>query len=798
MNTEYLTDEMLQSSDTVWMSHPASRAHENWMTAIPLGNGTTGALVYGAVGEEVIRLTRCDHWAGSATSCPLPEISASLQTMRDKMDRGDYLGAQTVMMDALSDAGYKQSLAEPFPMGQLRLVATDVDLPFTHYRRALCMDTAETFTRWQYGQQSCLRRAFVSQKDGLFRLRITDDKPRRLELLAEKVPDETEFDTVSSKAIANALNDTAGAVLTPNRIYYSAVVEGKKVGFAVDILPGKGCTTQLDDDRLVLEGQNFTLNVLTFTEPEDADIIALCDHRLNAAQPDYETALCQHIALWKPQYTEVTLQLADRRENPSNEQLVDLAYEEAASPLLLQKLWCFARYLFLSGTAANTPPFALYGLWYGRCGLPWTQNVANENVEIIYSSTLLGGCFDAWRALIDYYYGYLEEFRQNAQKLFGCRGIFIPAYTAPQALSGQSNAGPSVPVPVILNWISCGGWLTACFMDYYRFSHDEQTLRDKILPLLLETGRFYLDYVKYDENGKCRIYPSVSPENTPENLMPKHITFGLGHPCPAVENATMDFAVMKQTLLSLLEVLRRPEYEGLATADELTGWQKLLGGIPDYQLTEQGAIKEWMHPALQDRFNHRHVSHMFPVYPGKEVRRDNQPRLIKNFEIAARSRILGSKSNWAFVHMAALWARLGDGETALQEIDTMCKSCLLENFFTLANDWRHMGASMECGYFAPVQLDGIMGVANALQELLILPAEGALQLFPALPSRLPEGCARGLFVPQGRAHLSWKAGRATFTLESRVKEPLTVMLPDGKKELLQLQPGCRYELNFEI
>ena len=797
MNGNYWEEALLRKRDTLWLKRPSSRSKEDWMTALPLGNGYTGALFFGAAGKDILRLMRHDLWAGASCVGEMPDLTGALQSMREKMDRNDWPAAVSDMTKALYESGYRQEIANPFPLGQLQLEASDIEMPFTHYRRGLQMDCAEAFARWNYGENRSLRRCFVSPADGLVWLAIEEDRPRELELTLVPTSQVTEI-PLHKEAVA-----AAKVHIDKERILYTTQLEGKTIGIAVQVVPANGSVVEARDGYLVLKGTSFAVKAATFIcDPED--IAWEIGFKKIAAYPEegddaYEKAFARHTSLWRPKYTDVSLTLAmdDREAAQSNEALLDEAYEETASPALYEKLWRFARYLFMSGTAKEANPFPLYGLWSGEFGLPWTQHVANENVQILYSGAAVSGQFDALRGLIRYYTKQMDAFRLNAKRLFGCNGIWIPAYTAPEGLNGLATTGPAVGVPVILNWISCAGWLSSVFCTCYRYTNDKELLKKEILPFMIETARFYVDYVRFDKQGKCRIYPSVSPENTPGNLMPEHFSEDMGHICPTVENATMDFAIMKETLQNLLAFTTDEEFATLVPEQERAGWQSLLEAIPPYSIDEKtGAICEWIHPLLEEHPYHRHVSHMYPVFPGYEIRSDNEPQLLKAFEVATRNRILGSKSGWAFAHLSALWCRLGDGEQALQEMDLLTKACMLENFFTLHNDWRHMGASLDLGFFVPVQLDALMGIANALQEMLVYSVPEVLHLLGAMPKRFACGKVVGLYQPWGRLDMEWNDKQAHAVLKPERNAELTVVLPDGTKKALSLCKGQQMVLDF--
>lgn len=791
MKNEFRNGEKCYDRDTIWLKHPASYANDTWKTALPIGNGYTGALYYGAAGYDTLRFTRHDLWAGAFRTGELPDVSDALQRMRDKMDAGDWKDSCNELMDALHAKGFRQGIAEPFPLGQMSLYAPDIDTPFSSYRRGIRMAQAEAFAQWKYGNDRTLRRCFASQTEDAVWLSLEDDRERTYELVLEPCISHSEHERNEE------IRNSAKSVYEKDFALFTAVVEGKTLGIAAQIYPGEDSCTQVKNGYLLLKGRSFDIRFVTFVCSNGEEAVAFA--KRGNCWTSYKAAFDAHVSVWNDKYKQVLLTLANDTERAvqCNEALLDEAYEENASGALYEKLWRYARYLFMSGTAEASNPFALYGLWCGDYGLPWTQHVANENVEIIYSGAALTGQFDALRGLIRYYTSQMEEFRDNARKMFGCCGIFVPAYTSPTGLNGCTSGGPAVAVPVILNWISCAGWLSSLFVAYYRYTGDEAFLKDHILPFMIETARFYADYVCFDTNGSCRIYPSVSPENTPGNLMPEHFIEEMGHICPTVENATMDFAVMKELLHTLLELLDIFKDSVLLKDGETECWRNLLDKIPAYMIDEAtGGVKEWMHPLLTEQPYHRHVSQMYPVFPGNEVRRDNEPELIRAFERSTRNRILGSKSGWAFAHLAALWARLGDGEQSLTELDLMTKSCLLENFFTLHNDWRRMGASLDLKEFAPVQLDALMGAANAIQEMIVYPAKDVLHLLPALPARFAQGSASGLYLPWGRLDIFWKESSGQAVIYAEKNAALTVIFPSGEQRRIALTNGEKYEINF--
>lgn len=430
----------------------------------------------------------------------------------------------------------------------------------------------------------------------------------------------------------------------------------------------------------------------------------------------------------------------------------------------MQKLWAYGRYLFISGTSEDSLPFGLYGLWGGDYRLVWGHNMANENIQMIYWHANVGGLSSLAASLFRYYEGLLEDFRENARKLYGCRGIYIPAGSTP------GIGVPNQIVPVIMNWTGAAGWLARHYLEHYRYTGDIRFLQEKALPFMMEAIQFYEDFLVEDEDGYYKIYPSVSPENTPQNHMPESGQ-PLAHPMPTAINATMDFAILKELLTHLLEA---GEIIGM-DAGQLEIWKDMLVKIPPYQINEEGAIKEWMHPEFADRYNHRHLSHLYPVFPGQELTREEQPELFKAFETAVRKRLIGAQSGWSLAHMAAIYARLGEGDQALECLDILARSCLISSFFTLHNDWRQMGICMDMPS-APVQLDANMGWVNAVQELLLYASPRLIKVLPALPARWTRGRIKGWRYPGGKLSVVWDKACGLFRLELIAERPTDTML----------------------
>lgn len=694
-----------RKADQIWMKKPAGWAGELWRESLPLGNGLTGALLSGGAGVEHFFLNRYDRWEHGSDG-EIPDVHDALARARALIKEGRYKEANAVTCAALAERGYRVELATPMAPLEIAL-RFDSQEPFRHYRRGLNLSTGEAWVEFDQGEDHIRRRAFVSRQDDAAALDVRSTGSMQVQI---DLPEDA-------------------------RLHVRILTDGSR---------------QEIEGHLRLENASFVTVLARF----DGDI----------EEESYDRLFAKHLDAYRDAMGQAEIDLGGGGHDTGY--LLDMAQEEEAPAELYEKLWRFGRYLFISGTAEGGCPFPLYGLWPGQANLPWCQNVANENVQMIYWHAPVNGCADLIRPLIHYYFGKMDVFRQAARRIFGCRGIFVSVYTTPQ------NSAPAPNVPVIVNYIGAAGWLCRHFYDYYRYTGDRELMEKEILPFMLESAAFYGDYITWDENGQAALSPSVSPENTPGSFMPRDFRENMGHINPVVRNSTMDFAIVKELFTSLVRLSDDfPLDEGLVDT-----WRSMLSRLPEYQVNGDGALKEWMSPDLSDNYAHRHLSHLYPLFPGEEIHSGHP--LFSACERAVDLRRLGAASGWALAHQSAIYARLGRGDQALKCLNIMAKGCLLPNLFTLHNDWRDMGVTLRIDMF-PVQLDALLGAVNAIQEMLLRADENEIRFLPACPAAFDRGSVACWRVPGGEVSFSWDEGNKTFRACIRALRGLdvSVILP---------------------
>ncbi|MBQ8494933.1 MAG: glycoside hydrolase N-terminal domain-containing protein [Clostridia bacterium] len=757
----------------IYETKPASVYANRWRDCTPLGNGLTGAALFGGAMAETVVISRADLWYG-AQETDVPDVSSALTDMRTLQVSGKTAEACNRMFDALTAAGYGTKPGDPRALGCVRL-QLDAKGVYSHYRRILHLDTAEAEIRYQLDNVTHTRTCFVSRRRDVTVVRIHSSEISGFSLT------QGFFDSFEG-AIEQQLKQQdaahAGRRIAEGCLLYSSQNEGKYFGLVTKVLSNGRVTLDANNIRVTDATESLILIKAFSNKSERRSAEAAALRAIHACPTDYRQLFAENKRLYASLYNKADVKLYTGRTFHSNEQLLADAMNSECAPELIEKLWRFGRYLFISGVAKSGQPFPLYGLW--SCGYErhWAQHVGNENVQMIHWHAAVGGLESLVEPLINFYHSKTDGFRRNAKNLFGCNGIFAGAYLSP----GISHVSPHVPV--ILHFLGVAGWISRHFYEYYLCTQNEKIFCEKILPFMVETAAFYEDYVYENAQGDIELYPACSPENTPLEF--QGVTTGThDHPMPVTKNPTVEFAILKELLTNLVSISRTHP----ALSKKAETWKAMLARIPDYVINEDGALAEWMDGAVHDYYAHRHLSHLYPLFPGTEIEDTGRHDLLPAFRKAVELRELGHMTGWSLMHMAAIHARLKDKDNVFRCFNMLAKVCLLDNFFTLHNDYRDMGITttdMGNEAFAPVQLDALLGAVNAVQEMLLYVSATTIKLLPACPETFAKGSA-SLFFFDGTVKLRWsiedQAFSATFKARRDTFFRLELPFDQGVREV---------------
>jgi alpha-L-fucosidase 2 len=753
--------------NSLLLKYPASWWGARWREALPSGNGPIGAAVYGAVQDETVLLTHEDLWHGVKTQ-ELPDVSGMLPEVRELLFSGNPRAAECLLADELKRLGYDPNIGSPLPLGDLK-IRMPVNKGFGKYRRSLDMETGEVSVCWEDNGVAYSRKLFVSRTEDLVVMEISSSGGP---LAVDVTLDLHDQSDARSWITGNATlpQNVERRAEDSGIIRYAARNDaGADFGAVAWVVSSGGELTADSGGVRVVGGERVLVVVKLFVKEDRQLAWARIESELADTAMDYSAFLEPHAAEHGRLFNRVKLDLggSPRDHRLSNEELLMEAYQGEASAALVEKMWAYGRYLLISSSREGGQPCHLLGNWCGEYRGFWAFNMANENLQMIYWQALAGHLPEATLPVFDYFDRMLGDFRENARKLYGCRGIYVPAVTTPP--SGLLKT----VMPHIIHWTGAAAWVAQHYYDYFVYTGDERFLRERALPFLRETALFYEDFFTVGGDGFFVSAPSNSPENSPANYWDGK---GMGAAMETTINATMDFALAKEVLTHLIEGARLTgEYAG-----ELDKWEGMLARIPPYQINEDGAVKEWMHPFFKDNYHHRHQSHIYPVFPGNEVTRESDPALFHAFEIAIRKRLvigLGEQTGWSLAHMAGVYARMQDGDRALECLDLLSRSCVMNNFFTTHNDWRQMGVGLKMEW-APFQIDANMGWSAAVQQMLMSSTPGRILILPALPARWRAGSVKGLVACGGvEVSISWDAATVEVGLLSAGKDQVVKIVP---------------------
>ncbi|MDF7799957.1 glycoside hydrolase N-terminal domain-containing protein [Pontiellaceae bacterium B1224] len=725
---------------------------EQWREALPSGNGLIGALVYGSVNEERVLFNHNELWYGGRIAA-LPDMSGELEVVRELMLEGKYVEANKYYSQKIKGMGFKGTNARYHPAFDM-LVTTDTEQMFEDFARTLDFETGEVEVKWRDGDTRISRKLFVSIPDDVSVMSISADKAGAISGSV----------TLDIHDLKDAIDKSGKYIDSP--FTYKTLVDGDFVEFHADGTDGGEfggvlrviCSNgKVEAGRrdIRFSGTDDVLLILGFFANEEASTaVPRLKKELAELEGDYATLFNRHAPLHRKKFDTVRININPKgpQDTPNEVLLLD-AYQHPASPELVQRLADYGRYLLISSTRPGGYPANLQGIWNGDYIPPWAGFLGNnENLQMNYWQALPGDLEGSMMNFFDYFDSNLDDFRYNAKQLFGCRGIFIPPFMSPESGVLRHTA------PHVIHWTDAAGWLASFYYDYYLFTGDEEFLKKRAIPFMNEVALFYEDYIVKGPDGKNMFFPGSSPENYPSSLEDR---------VKVHMNATISYAVAKENFSNLVDACERLglEQEGVAR------WNQQLADMPNYQVNEDGAIREWMHPDFTDCYEHRHQSHIYPLFPGTEITEESNPEIYEACRVAIEKRLvigLQSQTGWSLAHMANVYARLGDGARAKDALDILARSCLGQNLFTYHNDWRKMGVTTThvYGRTSPFQMDANFGIPAAVMEMLCGSTSDMLRILPALPTAWPTGEFSDMLTRTGaRTSASWDMETKTIELQ---------------------------------
>lgn len=775
--------------EKLWYQKPA----DEWEEALPLGNGRLGAMVFGQIQKEQIQVNEESIWYGKRRERINPDAKENLPKIREYIRNGQIQKAQKLMSLAMTGCPYGERMYQT--LGEISI---EMDLPeekiekdadsainTTYYRE---LDLSKAVCHVQYDCEKSEGKTikiestyFISHTDDCMIVHMKASNGQ-LSFVA-KLDRDKYFDSIGK---CDDYTIFLSGNLGKEAPEFAMCLRAKVVGGSVKTI-GQSLLVEKADEVILYFGADSTFHyseaeVKEWADPQQKLVEKLIAHLDLVMEKDYEKVLLAHIQDYQSLYNRVSLQL--KEENSIEALATDerlLRVKDGCEDIGLSKLlFDYGRYLLISCSRPGTLPANLQGIWNKELCPAWdSKYTININTEMNYWPAEICALAECHQPLFDHLERMRIHGRKVAREMYGCRGFVAHHNTDIYAdCAPQDNCMSST------FWVMGAAWLCTHLWTHYAYTKDQDFLL-KAYPIMAEAALFFLDYME-EKNGYLVTNPSSSPENT--YIMPNGESG-----CVCIGSA-MDMEILRDLFTEcceadkiLKEKINTCVIPSVTNVSLLQGQiEEALKKIPPIRIDSTGRIMEWMEEYEEKELGHRHMSHLYALYPSDQISVDQTPELAEAAKKTLKTRLShgGGHTGWSRAWIINFYAKLRDAESAAENIRLMLTNSTYPNLFD-----RH----------PPFQIDGNFGVTAAIAQMLVQSGENEIILLPSLPRQWADGSVKGLrVVGNASVDLAWKDGKLVEFAIYADSEYNGTLVYGKKKSLIYIEKGKSIQVNGQL